>query len=68
MTVPDDLMKIINCPKCKGSLKEEGMFLTCDSCKLAYPVLDGDVPDLLIEDSWPLDRAKRDKFKHELKL
>jgi len=63
-----DLLKILACPKCKGDVKEQGMFLVCNNCKLAYPVLDGDVPDMLIEDAWPLEKARKAGFKHKLKL
>ena len=68
MSVPKELMQILACPKCKGSVSEQGMFIVCESCKLAYPVLDGDVPDMLIEDAWPLQKASSAKFKHDLKL
>jgi uncharacterized protein YbaR (Trm112 family) len=68
MPVPKDLMKILACPKCKGDVREKNMFIVCNACKLAYPVLDGDVPDMLIEDAWDLEKAKTNKFKHNLKL
>ena len=68
MPVPKDLMRILACPKCKNEVKENGMFVVCNNCKLAYPVLDQDVPDMLIEDAWNLEKAKRVKFKHTLKL
>jgi len=68
MAVSEDLMEILACPECKGGVKEKGMFIVCQNCKLAYPVLDGDVPDMLIEDAWKLDKAKKAKFKHKLKL
>jgi len=68
MGVPKELLEILACPKCKGDIEEKGMFLICNKCKLAYPVLDGDVPDMLIEDAWPIEKAKRFKFKHTLKL
>jgi uncharacterized protein YbaR (Trm112 family) len=63
-----ELLKILACPKCKGDVKEQGMFIVCNNCKLAYPVLDGDVPDMLIEDAWPLEKARKAGFKHKLKL
>jgi uncharacterized protein YbaR (Trm112 family) len=66
--VSKELLKILACPKCKGDVKEKGMFIVCNNCKLAYPVLEGDVPDMLIEDAWPLERAKKSNFKHSLKL
>lgn len=68
MPTPKELLQIMACPKCKGDIAEEGMFITCPKCKLAYPVLDGDIPDMLIEDAWPRDKAKKAKFKHEIKI
>ena len=68
MGVDKRLLKILACPRCKGKIKEKGMFLICEKCKLAYPVLDGDVPDMLLEDVWPLEKARKAKFKHKLKL
>jgi len=68
MTIAKDLMEILACPKCKSSVKENGMFIVCDRCKLAYPVLNEKIPDMLMGDSWELEKAKRVKFKHTLKL
>jgi len=68
MSVPKDLMEILACPKCKGDVREQDMFITCDKCKLAYPVLDKTVPDMLIEDAWKLTKAKQFKYGHTLKL
>jgi uncharacterized protein YbaR (Trm112 family) len=62
------LLAIMACPKCKGDIRKESMFLTCKKCKLAYPILNDSVPDMLIEDAWKLDRAKKAKFKHIIKL
>ena len=68
MPVPKDLLEIMACPKCKGDIQEKGMFILFKKCKLAYPVLDENVPDMLIEDAWKLEKAKKNKFKHKLKL
>ena len=68
MPVSKDVLEVLACPKCKGDIKEQNMFLTCSACKLAYPVLDGDVPDMLIEDAWSVEKAKGSGFKHNLKL
>lgn len=68
MTVPKELMKILACPKCKGDVKEKKMFIVCKKCELAYPVLDEDVPNMLIEESWKLNKAEKVNFKHSLKL
>lgn len=68
MGVDKELLEILACPKCKGSLSEKGMFLICEECKLAFPVLDEDIPDMLLEDAWPLKKAEKNKFKHNLTL
>ena len=68
MPVDKDLIDILACPKCKGDVEEKEMFILCKKCKLAYPVLDGDVPDMLIEDAWSIKKAEKNKFKHNLKL
>ena len=67
MLVRKELIKILACPKCRRDVKQIEMFIVCSSCKLAYPVL-GDVPDMLIEDAWKLEKAKKNKFKHKLKV
>ncbi len=67
MPVKKDLLDIMACPKCKGDIKEQSMFLTCSACRLAYPVLE-DVPDMLIEDAWSIEKAKSAGFRHSLKL
>lgn len=62
------LLDIMACPKCKGDIEKKNMFLTCKKCKLAFPVLENRIPDMLIEDAWKLDKAEKAKFKHTLKL
>ena len=68
MGVDKKLLKIMACPKCRGDIEERGMFITCNKCKLAFPVLDGRVPDMLLEDAWEIGKAKKSKFKHNIKL
>jgi uncharacterized protein YbaR (Trm112 family) len=62
------LLEIMACPKCKGDIRKEGMFIVCSRCRLAYPILGDRIPDMLIEDAWKLDRAKKSKFRHGLRL
>jgi uncharacterized protein YbaR (Trm112 family) len=62
------LLEIMACPRCRGDIEERGMFIVCRKCRLAYPVLGGRVPDMLLEDAWRLDMAKKSKFRHKLKL
>ena len=61
------MVKIMICPKCQRRVELHGMFITCEKCKLAYPVVE-DIPDMLVVDAWKLSKAKRSKFKHDLKL
>jgi len=61
-----DLLNILACPKCKGDIKLKNMFIVCNKCGLAYPILKGNMPDMLIEDAWKLDKAKKARFKHKL--
>ena len=68
MALKKDLLDVLACPKCKGDVSVKGMFVVCGKCKLAYPVLDTDVPDMLIDDAWALPKAEKAGFKHDLKL
>ncbi len=51
--IKKELLDILACPKCKGDLKynEKMNRLVCNKCKLRYPVLDGGIPNMLIEDA-----------------
>jgi uncharacterized protein YbaR (Trm112 family) len=55
MTVQNELLDILACPKCKGDIhlneKEDG--LVCDTCKLLYEIRD-DIPIMLIDEARPL--------------
>lgn len=62
------LLDVMACPKCKGEIREKGMFLLCRKCSLAFPVLNESVPNMIIEESWPIKKAEKKKFKHELEL
>ena len=61
------LLEILACPKCKGNIEKKEMFIICKKCKLAFPILD-DVPNMLIDDAWKLEKAEKAGFKHNLKL
>jgi len=47
------LLDVLACPKCKGDLKYDRKAgkLICQKCRLKFPILKGDVPDMLIEDA-----------------
>ncbi len=55
MPFSPELLAILACPKCKGTvtLKEDESGFACARCKLLYPVEDG-LPNFLIEDAKPL--------------
>jgi uncharacterized protein YbaR (Trm112 family) len=48
----EELLKILACPKCKGSLRydKENEGLLCERCRLRYPIKD-DIPIMLVEDA-----------------
>ena len=56
MALNKELIDILACPKCKGSLTlrpNESAF-ECARCKLAYLVVD-DIPNFIIEEAQPLE-------------
>lgn len=55
MTVPQQLLEILVCPKCRGELeyRERESVLICPACKLQYAVRDG-IPIMLIDEAKPL--------------
>ncbi len=49
-----DLLAILRCPKCRGTLTEKDApaSLLCASCRLSYAIEDG-IPNLLIDEAQP---------------
>jgi uncharacterized protein YbaR (Trm112 family) len=49
-----DLLAILRCPKCRGTLTEQAApaSLLCASCHLSYAIEDG-IPNLLIDEAKP---------------
>lgn len=56
MTVDEELLEILACPKCKGALRltPEESELRCEACRLGYRIDDG-IPILLIEEASPYE-------------
>jgi uncharacterized protein YbaR (Trm112 family) len=56
MTVPQQLLEILVCPKCRGELeyREKSSELICNTCKLSYAVRDG-IPIMLIDEAKPIN-------------
>lgn len=50
--LPDKLLEILACPKCKGELDydRENERLICQKCRLRYRI-DDDIPIMLIDDA-----------------
>jgi len=48
--ISKELLDIIACPKCKGSLEwnQENNTLLCKACQVRYPITDG-IPELLLD-------------------
>jgi uncharacterized protein len=56
MSLPQELLDILVCPKCKGELThrvEPTEELVCAACRLRYAVEDG-IPIMLIDEAKPL--------------
>lgn len=55
MSLSEQLLEILVCPKCKGELdyREKEQELICHHCRLRYAVRD-DIPIMLIEEALPL--------------
>ncbi|SCX77499.1 MULTISPECIES: Trm112 family protein [Desulfoluna] len=55
MTISQELIDILACPKCKEKveLNEAGDGLVCGACKLVYEIRDG-IPVMLAEEAKPL--------------
>jgi uncharacterized protein len=54
MSLPQTLLAILVCPKCKGELeyREQEGVLICHNDRLRYPVRD-DIPIMLIDEATP---------------
>jgi len=55
MSISQELLEILACPKCKSSLEldENRQGLVCKSCKLVYEIRDG-IPIMLVDEAKPL--------------
>ncbi|MGQ9508303.1 MAG: Trm112 family protein [Thermodesulfobacteriota bacterium] len=54
MTLNQELLEILACPKCKGEifLNQGGDGLICKACRLVFPIRD-DIPVMLIDEALP---------------
>lgn len=56
MTLSQELLEILVCPRCKGELeyREREASLVCPACRLRYPVRD-DIPIMLVDEATPVE-------------
>ncbi len=60
MALDDELLDILVCPQCKGSLLylEEDELLFCEECNLKYNI-EEDIPVMLVEEADEVDEEER---------
>ena len=51
MSLPAELMAILQCPECRGKVRDTGEAIVCTECGLHYPVRDG-IPFMLAEEAY----------------
>ena len=58
MTIQPQLLAILVCPRCRGTLeyRETESALLCHACALRYPIRD-DIPIMLVDEATPLNGA-----------
>ena len=49
--IEKELLDILACPKCKGSIEFKDNAIFCNKCRLKFKILEGDIPDMLLEDA-----------------
>lgn len=51
MPISQELLDILVCPVCKAKveLKPDGSGLKCVNCKRVYPVLDDEIPVMMVD-------------------
>jgi uncharacterized protein YbaR (Trm112 family) len=62
--IPEELLQIIACPKCKGELLFFESFFVCEKCRLRYDIKN-DIPDFLIDDAKEISEEEIEKLKNE---
>ncbi|MDQ7056497.1 MAG: Trm112 family protein [Persephonella sp.] len=62
--IPEELLKILACPKCKGNLLHFEECFVCENCMLKFKIID-DIPDFLIDDAEEITEEQIKKLKNE---
>ena len=55
--LPEHVLAILVCPRCRGKLSVEAAALRCDACALRYPVVEG-IPNLLVDEAIAVERDR----------
>jgi uncharacterized protein YbaR (Trm112 family) len=56
MQLPQEMLDVIVCPRCKNKLEVVGSALECRHCRLRYRVVDG-IPDLIVSHAEAIDNS-----------
>jgi len=56
--IDKDLLDILACPLCKTDVKLENDKLVCVTCGRRYPIRDGNIPVMLVEEAELPDQKK----------
>ncbi len=64
--IPEELLKILACPKCRGELLYLKDCFVCEHCMLKFNIID-DIPDFLIDDAEKITQEQIKKLKNERK-
>ena len=55
--IKTELIEILACPACRGSVREENEKILCISCGRKYPVRNG-IPVMLVSEAEPAKQSK----------
>ena len=64
--IPEEVLNILACPKCKGDLLYFETFFVCEKCRLKFEIIE-DIPDFLIEDAKEITEEEIQRLKNERK-
>ncbi|MBT9164965.1 MAG: hypothetical protein DDT23_00976 [candidate division WS2 bacterium] len=56
--IDTELLEILACPICKGSVELRGDKIICHQCKKYYPIEDG-IPIMLVDRARPLEQHEQ---------
>lgn len=59
MSVKQELLDVLACPKCKGDIRlsKDSKYIVCDKCKLLYEIRE-DIPIMLIDEAKQVEKPE----------